>query len=143
MFGGNLLVSRCVLRRIQAEVGAAVLVLGGFVRFEETNVTDNIATAGGGLQVDGGTVVLANKTRVVGNSAQTGRTVNYLTGSLKYELPAPLGHWVFIDDGGTMAVLSPGALDLDYPYACSAGVYGDSYIPSAQSNPICTGPYAP
>ena len=79
--------------------GGAVHVTGGAVVIENTRFSDNTATRSGGtLQVDGGTVQLANKTELVYTHAEgaaaIGNLVSLNGGKLTYTLPAPLGSWV-------------------------------------------------
>ena len=56
-------------------------------------------------------------------------------GEVRYRLPAPLGYYVFIADGGDVSRIE-GNVEGDYPYMCSAGIVGNSY--SKQSNPSCS-----
>jgi hypothetical protein len=59
--------------------------------------------------------------------------------SVSYELPAPLGRWAFdpVNAGISYLPLST-TIESDYPYACSAGLLGESY--ASQSTPGCSGP---
>mgnify|MGYP001364176841 CR=1 FL=1 len=41
--------------------------------------------------------------------------------------------------GRTIAMLAPGGLDDDYPYACAPGLYGGSNATDEQSSPMCSG----
>ena len=60
-------------------------------------------------------------------------------GALRYTLPAPPGRWLNIRQGMTFQ-LDPGAEDLSFPYACSAGVIGGD-SPEDQSGPGCSKPW--
>ena len=60
------------------------------------------------------------------------------SGTLEYTLPAPPGRWLNIRQGLTFE-LGPGAEDLDFPYACAAGVVGGT-SPEEQLGPGCSRP---
>ena len=98
--------------------------------------------SGGALQVDGGEVTLASGTELLDNDAPVGAAISFVAGSLSYELPAPLGRWVFAEwsSRGWLATLNPGDVDSDYPYVCSPGLMGSSFEAHHQSGPQCEGP---
>ena len=52
--------------------------------------------------------------------------------------PAPAGRWLFVGVGAR-AELSPGFVDADYPFACSAGLLGGTLL-QHQVGPQCRGP---
>eukprot|EP00966_Prymnesium_polylepis_P059249 1373529-Prymnesium_polylepis.1 len=110
-------------------MGGAIHVLGGAsVRIEGSLFAHNSATeSGGGLQVDGGHVHLLNETAFVHNVALLvgGSSILFLSGTLQYTLPTPPGRWLSIRQGVVLH-LESGPEDLDFPYACPAGVVGGS-----------------
>jgi hypothetical protein len=59
-------------------------------------------------------------------------------GTLSYKLPAQLAHWVYITDGSDRAELTPGSIDVDYPFGCPPGVVGASNASMDQSGPQCS-----
>ena len=123
-------ISACTLRRLNNSVIVRLTIgRGGHVRFSSTAIVDDSSTA---LRVDEGTVVLANHTVLLRNARAL---VVGWGASITYELPAPLGRWVFDpnNDGISDQLQS---IDSDYPYACSAGLLGETY--DTQSTPGCT-----
>eukprot|EP00966_Prymnesium_polylepis_P327963 7383783-Prymnesium_polylepis.1 len=59
-------------------------------------------------------------------------------GELRYKLPAPPAHWIYITDGSDRAQLTPGSIDVDYPFGCPPGVVGESNKSKDQSGPQCS-----
>lgn len=138
---GHLVLVGSWLRRNRASEGGAMFVTGGQVQMSSTVCEGNEASVrGGALFIEGGNVSITDRSLLLDNYAPTGRSV-YLASaralvSLTYTLPAPLGRWIFILHG-TTASLEPGAIDADYPFACNAGLVGNSYAVAAQSSPLC------
>ena len=117
--------------------GGAITVDGGSLAVSRSTLTRNAVAADGvALHVTAGLVVLGNGTLLLESRALVAGTVMQLDGgTVRYELPAPLGRWVIATDG--VAVLPAGRHDGDYPYECVPGVYGDSVAQNAQSGPGC------
>ena len=138
---GVLHMRQCSLLSNSAARGAALYVGGGTVTVEETAILDNAASeSGGGLFVSGGRVIISNRTLLQRNTAPRGAGASiFSTVALRYGLPTPLSRWVLIPDGRGEATLAAGAVDDDFPYPCSAGLYGNSYDPADQSGPQCSG----
>lgn len=135
---GSLALRDSVLRGNQAKRGGALQVLGGSVDVRRSRLEENHASdSGGAVYLHGGTLNLAERTLLVGNRAPFGRSVYIDAGSVAYALPAPLGRWIYAP-GSQRAVIGVGAIDDDYPFACSPGLYGDSYDVAQQSGPSCT-----
>ena len=119
----------------------AVVVSGGMFAASSSTFTRNAAATSGGaaLRVTAGTVVLGNGTLMLERRGAAADAAMQLDGgSVRYELPAPLGRWVIATNG--VAVLLAGRYDGDYPYECVPGVYGDSLEQNAQSGPGCAAP---
>lgn len=92
------------------------------------------------MQVDGGRVRLLNKTMFSRNWAPAGGAIHLVpAGSIEYELPAPPGRYLFIPQGDTLQ-LQAGGVELDFPYACAAGVMG-GISTVEQTGPGCAGPW--
>jgi hypothetical protein len=68
-----------------------------------------------------------------------GSSIYLSDGRVQYTLPAPPGRWLNIRQGLTFH-LDPGAEELDFPYACSAGVVGGDSA-EEQSGPGCSRPW--
>ena len=139
---GTLRVDNCSLISNAAARGAAMLVIGGVVTMTESYLFDNQASeSGGALYVEAGDVTIGNRTFFERNVAPGGRdgTSIYSSVDVQYTLPTPLARWVLIPEGGAVATLSSGAINTDFPYACSAGLYGNSYDLFDQSGPQCSG----
>ena len=135
---GSFALRDSVLRGNQAMRGGALQVLGGSVDVRRSRLEENHASdSGGAVYLHGGTLYLAERTLLVGNRAPFGRSVYIDAGSVAYALPAPLGRWIYAP-GSQRAVIGVGAIDDDYPFACSPGLYGDSYDVAQQSGPSCT-----
>ena len=90
-------------------------------------------------QVDSGNVHVLNQTRFERNTApdRQGASI-YLdsAGKLQYTLPAPPGRWLNIRQGVTFH-LDAGPVDVDFPFACSAGLVG-GVLAEEQSGPGCS-----
>ena len=138
---GALWMQRCSLISNSATRGAALFVKGGTVAVEETEFSDNVASeSGGALYIENGRVSISNRTLLRRNSAPRGAGASIFSSvALHYVLPTPLARWVLIPDGRNEATLAAGAIDDDFPYPCSAGLYGNSYLPFDQSGPLCSG----
>ena len=151
--GGLLKLRECSL--VNNRPAGAVRVLGGDLVIEDSSLTDNGVPSGmgGALTVHGGSVV-ARRTSFARNHGAVHLTSGSVTlaagtllqqnrasmrldgGSLRYELPAPLGRWVLATNG--LAQLDS-SYDGDYPYECAPGVFGSSLAQDAQSGPGCSG----
>ena len=108
----------------------SIYVTGGSTRIANTIFSASQATA---LHVIGGDVVLKDQAALLGNQL----TLKISDGAhVSYELPAPLGRYAFIQDGSGIYHFEPGEHLGDFPFACSAGIVGDSF--AAQSNPACS-----
>ena len=141
--GGTLEMDATSARANHARRGAALLVTNGTVHIRNSTLQTNQADeSGGAVQVDGGKVTLASGTALLDNEAPAGAAISLNGIGLSYELPAPLGRWVFADESsaGWRATLKPGNVDSDYPYVCSPGLMGSSLEPSKQSGPQCEAP---
>lgn len=146
---GTLDVASCEFRRNRADAGGAVRIAafgGGAASFANATFEGNTALEkGGALQVDAGVVVLRGGTLFKGNrvadgaSSEYSQSIRFSGGQLRYELPAPRAHWVFIPDGSNTSSIALGAIDADYPFPCSAGVFGTSMEAHVQSSPLCQG----
>jgi len=143
---GMLLLSNSTLRLNHAERGAGLYVTGGHVDVHSCAFEDNEATVvGGAMQVDGGDVTLSDMTMLIRNRAPSGGALGVGHGAnVRYSLPAPLGRWIYIPTVGMSSAFFEGGttVDGDYPFACSAGVMGNSLRGIDQSGPLCSG-YCP
>ena len=124
MEGGVLRLFDCELRLCHAEVGAGLHAVGGVVSITGTLFEGNAASlSGGGISVgSGGSVELSNQTQLQGNLAPSGRSLHIDDGaSVRYLLPARLGHWVFITNSmhSHSDLSSVTSMDDNYPFACS------------------------
>ena len=140
---GSLTLTDSLVRSSSADTGGGMLVTGGTVHVTRCVFELNSASISGGeLHVEGGHIELGDRTALFSNVAPRGRSIYFLSSSsavAKYFLPAPLARWLFISQGIT-STLEPGAIDADYPFACSAGLVGASYDTAVQSGPQCSGP---
>ena len=69
-----------------------------------TLLEENVATeSGGAVEVEqDGRLILSSQSHLRGNSAPEGASIMIaMSATVTYELPAPLGFWVFISDGST------------------------------------------
>jgi len=108
----------------------SIYVTGGSTRIANTVFSDSRATA---VHAIGGDVVLKDQAVLLGNQL----ALKVSDGAhVSYELPAPLGRYLFIQDGSGIYRFEPGEHLGDFPFACSAGIVGDSF--AAQSNPACS-----
>ena len=117
--GGTLEMDAVSVRTNQARRGAALLVTKGTVLVRNSTLQTNRANvSGGAVQVDGGQVTLASGAALLDNEAPAGAAISIASGGLTYELPAPLGRWVFAEESsaGWRQTLKPGNVDSDYPY---------------------------
>ena len=105
---------------------SSVAVDGGEVHI------DSCTFDGGSLVVSGGEVT-ATGAQFVGDAIDLSPG-----GSIVYQLPAPLGHWIN-SLGQDLLTLQAGESYVDFPPACSAGLYGDLATTEAQSSPLCSG----
>jgi len=140
---GSLHVIESVFARNRAVRGGAVYMRGGHVQIASSLLEANSADeSGGAIYVDGGHLRLSNETLILTNGssplAPKGSALHLTAhGMAEYELPAPLGRWVFAQEE-TASTLTPGsAIDSSYPFPCNAGIVGDSYQPRKQSSPLC------
>jgi len=123
-------------RNVALGNGGAVSVGGGHGTFERCLFERNAALYGGALHVSGGTVDLRAGTLLMGNTALEGQSMFITGGHVVYTLPCPLGYWINAGSAASAPVES-GATNLDFPFACTPGQYGDSY--DKQSSPQCSG----
>jgi hypothetical protein len=152
--GGHVDANNVTFRRFVTEGnGGAVYVDGGIASFDSCTFELNEAVGdGGALYVRSGSVALGARTLLRGNSAaRSGNSMFVLTGTVTYRLPAPLGRWIdfgtcqresagrTLSIGAPPAHVTPGATDLEYPFACAPGLYGGSYETSQQSSAECSG----
>lgn len=135
---GNLTLVNAIFARNAAHAGAAMHVSGGYVQVKGSVFeANNASVSGGALYINGGHVALTDRTLLTGNIAPYGGSIALaVPQALTYTLPAPLGRWIFAHQGAT-ASIDVGTIDADYPYACNAGLVGNSYEASAQSGPLC------
>ena len=123
---------------LQVSSGAPRVNLHGLVLRSSVSVdggevhVDGCIFDGGSLAVSGGEVT-ATGTQFVGDAVGLS-----LGGSLVYRLPAPLGHWIN-SLGQDHLRLQAGESYVDFPAACSAGLYGNETTTKAQSSPLCSG----
>ncbi len=138
VIGGNMTMVGGWIQRNRASMGGAMHITGGRVLVASTLLEANEASiSGGALQVEGGLVTLSDRTLLQRNAAPTGRSVELTAAhTLFYTLPAPLGRWIFALHGDTVS-LDVGAVDAEFPFACNAGLVGNSYALAAQSSPLC------
>ena len=73
-------------------------------------------------------------------SPSKGHSIYFEAGALQYQLPAPLGRWIFAPTGTSQHFIQGQQVDDDFPYACSPGVVGDGLEVSSQNSPICSRP---
>jgi hypothetical protein len=135
----RLILCDSALVRNEAEYGGALAVEGSKTKVAvvATRIEGNSATVqGGGLHVTNGTVMLANRTVLEGNSAPEGAAMQLLGGHTSFALPAPPGRWVnnakwkmpgqmlassLSSDSHLVSGLGLGSEDEDYPFACPPG----------------------
>ena len=146
-------VTRSTLAESSADLGGAVYVDGGSLELRgQVVLRDNSADEGGGLYARRGDIFLVDETKLLDNQALSG--ANYLVADpsavdLFYILPAPPAHYVTQTSlcpttkpaevaaecppeastypqlrNATFARLSLPVMRADFPYACSAGLYG-------------------
>ena len=137
--GGRLELQDSILRGNQAESGGGMSVSRGLVVALRCIFESNRAmTAGGGLYVRGGRVELKKRTLLRGNVAREGSSIAFYVGALSYSLPAPLAHYVFVTVGASYSFMSGSLIDVEYPFECPGGVYGNSHAHLEQSGPWCS-----
>ena len=134
-----------------AVMGGAALLSGGVASFEDCLLTENEASERGGAMFINGTaqVTLSDKTLLQGNtalsaaSAGAGGSVWLEEGSggtLTYQLPAPLGRWVFSNGEASATVLADGGgMSSDFPFPCAPGLKGLDYEQTTQGLSSCSG----
>ena len=138
---GELVLDSCELRRNVADRGGGMHVAGGHATIINTIFeSNNASSSGGALQVDAGVTLLRSGTVFLRNKAPDGRSIRFSGGEVSYALPAPIARWILIPSGSNTSILSFGAVDADFPYACSPGVYADSVDVIVQGSPLCGGP---
>ena len=118
---GSLELDDCEFRHNRAVRGGALHVSGGHATVARTLFSENTAVeAGGALFVEGGYFGLKNHSLMLSNSAPVGSSM-VLTegGQLSYELPAPLGRFIFTSSA--LLHQSVGATNEDYPFSCPGG----------------------
>ena len=111
----------------------SIYVTNGSISIANTNFSASQGTA---LHVVGGNVVLKNKTLVEARPNQPALNISNRD-LVQYELPAPLGRYVFIQDNSRIYYFEPGEHRGSFPFACSAGVVGNLSDAQYQSNPGC------
>jgi len=135
---GHLVLTDSVMQRNLAVNGGAMRVSGGHAEVSDCRLEKNDAIeSGGALHIDGGEVELSNRTVLLQNSAPSGKAIDFTNGSLSYSLPVPIGRWLLITTGTTLA-LEPSEQNSDYPFACSPGLVGDSFKTDEQNGPWCS-----
>jgi len=110
-----------------------IFVTNGSTSIANTTFAASLGTA---LHVIGGDVVLKDQTALLNNHIDL--NITHDSARVRYELPAPLGRYAFIQDGSGNYSFEPGEHRGDFPFACSAGVVGDSSAAQNQSNPGCS-----
>ena len=151
--GGSLAVELTVFAGCKATRGGAAWVSGGIAVFSSSTFEGCIASeeqGGGAVWVElSGEVVLRERTLLHGNLAVGLLDSIHIAagGKLRYVLPAPLAHYIDLardglltaDYGGQPAIaLKADKQYQDYPSACAAGVYGNSYDVVEQSSGLCS-----
>ena len=119
--------------------GAVSLQNGSSALFDNCLFDANKARhEGGALHVRDSSVKMVRGTLLQGNSAARGNSLFLANGSTAdYTLPCPLGRWIQADPHTRSERVDVDAIDSDFPYACSPGLYGNSS--NAQSSPRCSG----
>ena len=116
--GGYLNLRDTLLRNNSADRGGALRVQAGLAAVSRSRFESNAAVqAGGALHVDGGAVELRDRTLLIGSTAQSGRSIQFISGAVSYALPAPLARYLFVTAGDTVD-LTVGAVEADYPFSC-------------------------
>ena len=142
--GGNLEMRNSALRNFRGvDRGGAILVEGGHVVISNDTVIEanEALQEGGAMAIYGGVVELSSRTALRGNVAPVGTSIfmaNYLwrpSPTLTYTLPTPIAHWVNAFE--SRATLQPGAIDGNFPFPCSPGLFASVSSVRAQSSPAC------
>ena len=151
--GGSLTVERTVFESCKATRGGAAWVSGGVAIFSSCTFkgcTASKETGAGAVWVEPtGSVVLRERTSLYDNYAAGLLDSIYIAvgGELQYVLPAPLAHYIDLARDGQVAAdysgrsaiaLTAGKQYQNYPSACAAGVYGNSYVTLEQSSSLCS-----
>ena len=151
--GGSLAVERTVFEGCKATRGGAAWVSGGVAIFSRCTFKDCTAseeTGAGAVWVEpSGSVVLRQETLLHDNYAAGLLNSIHVAvgGKLQYVLPAPLAHYIDLARDGVVAAdyrgrsaiaLTAGKQYQNYPSACAAGVYGNSYVTVEQSSGLCS-----
>ena len=126
--GGTLSIANSEFRRNNNSIH----MTNGSTSIANTTFAASLGTA---LHVIGGDVVLKDQTALLNNQFDL---IIHDSARVRYELPAPLGRYAFIQDGSGIYSFEPGEHRGDFPFACSAGVVGDSSAAQDQSNPGCS-----
>ena len=126
--GGTLSIANSEFRRNNNSIH----MTNGSTSIANTTFAASLGTA---LHVIGGDVVLKDQTALLNNQFDL---IIHDSARVRYELPAPLGRYAFIQDGSGNYSFEPGEHRGDFPFACSAGVVGDSSAAQDQSNPGCS-----
>ena len=144
---------RTVFEGCKATRGGAAWVSGGVVIFSSCTFTGCTASeekGAGAIWVElSGSVVLRERTLLHDNYAAGMLDSIHIAGGgeLQYVLPAPLAHYIDLardglvaaDYGGRSAIALKTAKQYqNYPSACAAGVYGNSYVALEQSSGLCS-----
>jgi hypothetical protein len=139
--GGELTAENTIFEGCNATRGGAVYISDGAATFRGCNFTDCRADdRGGAIYVnEGGTLLLANKTQISCPSygvcvplKEKGGSI-YSKVSWEYELPALLAHYVPPSPPVGIAYV-----DKNYPYECSATLYGNTENVADQNGPQCS-----
>ena len=164
--GGDVSVHTTSFKKNRAERGGALLVSGGELRVHNSTFTENEANEQGGalliesgeaelsttivktnfrasqgtalIRAIGGNVVLKDETALLVGNDNDQLALNISHGAqVRYELPAPLGRYAFIQDGSSTYKFESGEHPGDFPFACPAGAVGDSAAALSQRSPAC------
>lgn len=142
--GGTLAVHNSTFDSNEAESGGALLVTGGdvFIKtsvFKHNKVTNVSSGSGGAIHVSGTKTKLdlAELTTITGSTGYGGSVASDIEWT--YTLPAPLAHYVSNPEQNGIGRNGAGVYDYDYPIACSATLFGNSFDIKEQSAPSCSG----
>ena len=142
--GGTLAVHNSTFDSNEAESGGALLVTGGdvFIKtsvFKHNKVTNVSSGSGGAIHVSGTNTKLdlAELTTITGSTGYGGSVASDIEWT--YTLPAPLAHYVSNPEQDGIGRNGAGVYDYDYPIACSATLFGNSFDIKDQAAPSCSG----
>ncbi len=111
----------------------------------------NACVKGGALRLRSGTTTLRAQTLLHSNFGYEGDVIfiesafrdaseyPLLSPKVYYTLPAPLGHYAIITDGGYTSNEFLSIVDDDFPFRCESGKMGNSANQEDQSSPRCAG----